>query len=152
MGKRTKEEKLKIAEEIAVALAPYLWSRTWGFGMNMYFDDVHVDFREINSYIFSEDQAEDGYDVVVGFENFCVEYGELDDKTYQTYKEVTSLDPDIEMYISCEQEIYEQIYLCYWEGQPGGIGIVDYLKDIFSRHNMIWNLEDYSIVVYSDDK
>ena len=68
MGKKTKEEKLKIVDELAVALAPYLWNRSWGFGLNMYFDDVHVDFREMNSYIYSETQAEDESVVLGGLE------------------------------------------------------------------------------------
>ena len=151
MGYRTKEEKLKIAEELAVALAPYLGRRTWGFGLNMYFDDVHVDYREINSYIFSDEQAEDGFDVLQGFENACVEYGEFTDASYQTYKEVLAMNPDLEMFISCEQEIFEQIYLYFWEGQPSGKGMVDCITDIMKRHHMLFNLEDYSIVIYSDD-
>ncbi len=126
MGKKTKEEKLKIVDELAVALAPYLWNRSWGFGLNMYFDDVHVDFREMNSYIYSETQAEDESVVLGGLEKACIEI--------------------------CEQEIYEEIYLYLWEGEPSGKGMVERIKGVLEKHNMILNLQDYSIVIYSDDR
>ena len=152
MGKKTKEEKLKIVDELAVALAPYLWNRSWGFGLNMYFDDVHVDFREMNSYIYSETQAEDESVVLGGLEKACIEYGEFEDERYQTYKEVLALDPDIEMFVICEQEIYEEIYLYLWEGEPSGKGMVERIEGVLEKHNMILNLQDYSIVIYSDDR
>ena len=150
MGKRTKEEKLEIARELAVVLAPYLWERHWGFGLNMYFDDVHVDFREINAYIFSDEQADDEQAVRKHFDEACIEYGEFDDEKYRAYKEILALDDSIEMYISCEQEIYEQIYLYLWDGQPGGKGMVDAITETLKKHQMIWDLENYSIEVYEE--
>ena len=152
MSKRTREEKLEIARELAVALAPYLWERNWGFGLNMYFDDVHVDYRELHAYIFTDEQAEDEAAVREHFDEACIEYGEFDDEKYQAYKEILALDDAIEMYVSCEQEIYEQIYLYLWDGQPGGKGMVDAITETLKRHTMIWDLEDYSIEIYSDDE
>ena len=151
MANRAKEEKLEVATELAVALAPYLWDHSWGFGLNLYFDDVHVDYRELKSYLFSEEQADDEASVREHFEEACVEYGEFDDEKYRAFREITSLDSGIEMFIACEQEIYEQIYLHRWDGQPGGRGMVDAITGILERHRMIWDLEDYSIVVYSDE-
>lgn len=151
MGKRTKEEKLQIAGELAVALAPYLWDHSWGFGLNLYFDDVHVDYRELKAYLFSEDQADDAGAVMEHFEEACVEYGEFDDDRYRAYREILALDGGIEMYIACEQEIYEQIYLHMWDGQPGGRGMVDAITATLQRHQMIWDLENYSIEIYSDE-
>ena len=151
MGKRTKDEKLDIARELAVVLAPYLWESSWGFGLNMYFDDVHVDYREINAYIFSAEQAEDEAAVREHFDEACIEYGEFDDEKYQAYKEILALDGGIEMYIACEQEIYEQIYLHLWDGMPAGKGMVDAFTETFGKHGLIWDLEDYSIEVYNDE-
>lgn len=152
MGSRTKEEKLIVAKELAVALAPYLWSRSWGFGLNMYFDDVHVDYREMNSYIFSEEQSEDREYVLSRFDEDCIEQGEIKDEKYQTYKEILAIDPDIEIYVSCEQEIYEQLYLYIWDGQPSGKGIIDRINAVLDDHNMVLNLQDYAIVLYDKNR
>ena len=151
MGNRSKEEKLEIARELAVALAPYLWERSWGFGLNLYFDDVHVDYREMNSYLFSVDQADDEAAVREHFDEACVEFGEFADEKYQAYKEILALDSGIELYFACEQEIYEQIYLNLWDGMPAGQGMVDAFTGIFRNHGLVWNLEDYSIEVYNDE-
>ena len=152
MANRTKDEKLQIAGELAVVLAPYLWDRSWGFGLNMYFDDVHVDYRELNSYLFSAEQADDPDAVMLHFEEACVEYGTFtDDVKYRAYCEITALDTGIEMYVSCEQEIYEEIYLYMWDGQPGGKGMVDAITETLKKHQMIWHLADYSIEIYSDE-
>ena len=151
MAQYQKDVKIKVARELAVKLAPYLWDRRWGFGLNMYFDDVHVDYREMNSYLFADDQACDENSVLEHFDEACIEYGAFDDENYKTYKEILALDPAIEIYISCEQEIYEQIYLNLWDGQPAGKGMVDAITETMQGHNMIWDLEDYSIVVYSDE-
>lgn len=151
MAKISREEKLDIAHELAVVLAPYLWERSWGFGLNMYFDDVHVDYRELHSYLYSSDQAADKDTVLENFDEACIEYGQFEDEKYHTYKDILALDSGVEMYISCEQEIYEQIYLYLWDGQPAGKGMVDVITETMKAHKMIWNLEDYSIVVYSDD-
>ena len=152
MGKRTKDEKLEIARELAVVLAPYLWDQSWGFGLNMYFDDVHVDYRELGAYLFSEEQAADEQTVRENFDEACVEFGEFNDEKYRAYKEILALDGSIEMYVACEQEIYEQIYLYLWDGQPGGKGMVDAVTETLRKHAMIWDLEDYSIEVYSDEE
>ena len=151
MGQRTKEEKLEIARELAVALAPYLWERSWGFGLNLYFDDVHVDYRELHSYLYSSEQAENEAKVLETFDEACIEFGEFEDDKYKAFKDITALDESIEMYISCEQEIYEEIYLYLWDGQPGGKGMVDAITGTLKKHKMIWNLEDYSIQIYSDE-
>lgn len=151
MGQRTKEEKLEIAHELAVAMAPYLWERRWGFGLNLYFDDVHVDYRELHSYLYSSEQAENEAKVLETFDEACIEFGEFEDDKYKAFKDITALDESIEMYISCEQEIYEEIYLYLWDGQPGGKGMVDAITGTLKKHKMIWNLEDYSIQIYSDE-
>ncbi|MBO6108365.1 MAG: hypothetical protein J6P16_03060 [Eubacterium sp.] len=151
MKKRTREEKIDIAREIAVELAPYLWDRSWGFGLNMYFDDVHIDYRELSAYLFSEEQADDRDTVLGHFEDACVEFGEFEDEKYAAYKDILALDSGIEMYISCEQEIYEEIYLYLWDGMPAGKGMVDAFTDVFRKHGLIWDLEDYSIEVYNDE-
>lgn len=151
MSKRTRDEKLKVAGELAIALAPYLWERSWGFGLDLYFDDVHVNYRELNSYIFDDEQAGDREAVLEHFEDACVEYGEFDDDKYHAYKEILALDSGIEMYIACEQEIYEEIYLYLWDGLPGGKGMVDAITEVFKTHSMIWDLEDYSIEIYNDE-
>ncbi len=151
MSKRTRDEKLKVAGELAIALAPYLWERSWGFGLDLYFDDVHVNYRELNSYIFDDEQADDKEAVLEHFKDACVEYGEFDDDKYHAYKEILALDSGIEMYIACEQEIYEEIYLYLWDGLPGGKGMVDAITEVFKTHSMIWDLEDYSIEIYNDE-
>lgn len=151
MSKRTRDEKLKVAGELAIALAPYLWERSWGFGLDLYFDDVHVNYRELNSYIFDDEHADDKEAVLKHFEDACVEYGEFDDDKYHAYKEILALDSGIEMYIACEQEIYEEIYLYLWDGLPGGKGMVDAITEVFKTHSMIWDLEDYSIEIYNDE-
>ena len=151
MGKRTKEEKLEIARELAVAMAPYLWERKWGFGLNMYFDDVHVDYRQMHGYIFSEEKAEDEAAVLAQFDDACVEYGDFDDEKYMTYKDMLTIDDSIEMYVSCEQEIYERLYLFLWEEDPGGKGMADAITQTLKKHKMIWDLEDYSIEIYCDE-
>ena len=152
MVKRTRDEKLQIAKELAVALAPYLWERSWGFGLNLYFDNVHVDYRELHAYLFSAEQADDKGAVLEHFEEGCVEYGDdFEDEKYKAYKEILALDSGIEMYISCEQEIYEEIYLYMWDGMPTGKGMVDAFNEVFRSHGLIWDLEDYSIEVYNDE-
>ncbi len=155
MGKRTRDEKLQIACELAVALAPYLWDHRWGFGLNLYFDDVHVDYRELKSYIFSAENAENPDAVMEHFDEACVEScaetGGFDDEKYRAYREILALDNGIEMYIACEQEIYEQIYLHMWDGQPAGSGMVAAITETLHKHGMIWDLEDYSIEIYSDE-
>ena len=152
MGRCTKEEKIEIARELAVALAPYLWERTWGFGLNLYFEDVHVDYRELNSYLFSADDADEEAKVREHFDEACIEYGESKDPKYLAFREFTAMDEGIEMYVSCEQEIFEQIYLNLWDGQPGGQGMVEAISDTLQKHRMIWDLEDYSIVIYDDEE
>lgn len=151
MSSKSKDEKLEIARELAVVLAPYLWERSWGFGLNLYFDDVHVDYREIHSYIFSADDSEDESKVREHFDEACVEYGASDTQAYHTYQEIIALDSGIEMFIACEQEIYEEIYLYLWQGLPGGKGMVDSITEVLERHGMVWDLQGESIEIYSDD-
>ncbi|MEE3466833.1 MAG: hypothetical protein VZQ83_00175 [Eubacterium sp.] len=150
MGNRSKDEKLEIVRELAVAMAPYLWERRWGFGLNLYFDDVHVDYRQMNGYIFSAEMAEDASAVLAKFDEACVEDVDPNDEKYLTYKDMLALDDTIEIYVSCEQEIYEQLYLYQWEDDPSGKGMADTITATLKKHGMIWNLEDYSIQIYSE--
>ena len=148
MGRLSKSEKLDVARELGVALAPYLWDRNWGFGLNMYFDDVHVDYREISSYIYDDDMARESEKVLEHFDEGCIEYGEFEGEKYETYKEFIALDDGVELYIACEQEIFEEIYLYMWQGLPGGQGMVDAITDILESHGLVFDLEGSAIVVY----
>ena len=36
---------------------PYLLGKKLGFGLNLFFDEILVDYREMHSYLFDEESA-----------------------------------------------------------------------------------------------
>ncbi|MCR4604717.1 MAG: hypothetical protein K5639_01830 [Eubacterium sp.] len=150
MSKLSRDKKLEVSREIAIALAPYLWERKWGFGLNMYFDDVHVDYREMHSYLYDEKSANDREKILALFEDRCIEYGTAQGENYEAFKEFIALYEDAEMYIACEQEIFEEIYLYVWEGTPTASGIVDALDSVLKSYGLAFQVHGSAIVIISE--
>ena len=151
MSRLSKEEKLSVAKELAVALAPYLWERSWGFGLNLFFDDVHVDYREMHSYLFDEESAGDPEKVLEHLDEMCIEIGTAEGENYEAFKEFHELFEDMVFYIACEQEIFEEIYLYVWEDIPTAKGMVEALDSVLKKHGLEFQIQGSAIAIFEED-